>query len=162
MGKMWHQHVMRVHYKETDQMGVVHHGNYVSWFEIGRTEMMRDSGIAYRDMENLGLLLPVLDLDVKYHNPARYDDCVAVYTKLTHFTAVRMHFDYEVRRIDESICTSNPSTRGDHERSADELAGELLASGKTLHMWLNKKWKPARIDRVAPDVYELLHDIISE
>lgn len=154
MKKTWHEHVMRVHYKETDQMGVVHHANYVGWFEVGRTEMMRDAGIAYSHMEDLGLLLPVLELDVKYHKPARYDDCVSIYTKLTDYTAIRLQFDYEVRRVDEARCLSG---RASGDESTDEPAGELIASGHTLHMWLNDQWKPARLDKVAPDVYQLLH-----
>ena len=159
MGKTWHQHVMRVHYKETDQMGVVHHGNYVSWFEIGRTEMMRDAGIAYSDMEDLGLLLPVLDLEVKYHKPARYDDCVAIYTKLTDYTPVRLQFEYEVRRVHKDACLVNDPQNVNDENNK---TGDMIASGHTLHMWLNNEWKPARLDKVAPDVYKLLDDIANE
>lgn len=156
MNNKWHQHNIRVHYKETDQMGVVHHANYVSWFEIGRTEKMRDVGIAYSDMEDLGLLLPVLDMEVKYHKPARYDECVAIFTKLTHFTAVRMQFDYEVRLVTDEECTgkSDPNINVN-----SELKGDLLATGKTLHMWLNDKWRPARLDRIAPDVFKRLNEL---
>lgn len=134
--------MLRVHYQDTDQMGVVHHANYVSWFEIGRTEMMRDTGFAYSKIEELGLLLPVLDLNITYQKPAHYDDYLAIYTKVTTYSAVRLEFAYEVRRIkDEAV-----------ERSEEEL----LASGSTLHMWLNDQWKPARIDKIAPSVFELI------
>jgi len=152
MSGKWHQHVLRVHYKETDQMAVVHHANYVSWFEIGRTEMMRDLGIAYRDMEALGLLLPVLDIKIEYHAPARYDDCIAVYTKLTDYSAVRLQYHYDIRRINKT------STY----KYFKEPEGELLASGYTLHMWLNKQWRPARLDRLAPDIYESLEQMVSK
>lgn len=149
---MWHMHPLRVHYKETDQMGVVHHANYVSWFEIGRTEMMRHLGIAYRDMEDLGLLLPVLDVNVKYHQPARYDHCVLIYTSLAEFSRVRMKFKYEIRLAKDEYCmvqqVADPLVRG------NDRQGELLSSGHTLHMWLNSDWKPARLDQAAPDVYE--------
>lgn len=148
----WHRHHIRVHYKETDQMGVVHHSNYVSWFEIGRTEKMRDVGIAYSDMEDLGLLLPVLDVQVKYHKPARYDDCVAIYTRLANFTAIRMQFEYEVRLADHPSCD---------QKKQDNIqpTGELLASGKTLHMWVNSEWRPARLDRTAPEVFKHLNNL---
>lgn len=155
LGKLWHRHLLRVHYKATDQMGVVHHANYISWFEMGRTEMMRHLGIAYRDMEDLGLLLPVLDVKVKYHKPAHYDDCVAIYTRLTEFSPIRLTFNYEVRRVQEKDC--QPSER----EQLIKPEGELLTSGQTVHMWLNKQWKPARLNRVAPEVYDLLKEIVN-
>ena len=148
MTKLWHQHLLRVHYKATDQMGVVHHANYISWFEMGRTEMMRHLGIAYREMEDLGLLLPVLDVKVKYHKPAHYDDCVAVYTTLEEFSPIRLTFKYEVRRVSEADFKENES------QLMRERTGELLTSGQTVHMWLNKKWRPARLNKKAPEVYE--------
>lgn len=155
MQNNWHEYITRVHYKDTDQMRVAHHANYVSWFEVGRTEMMRDMGIAYSKMEDLGLLLPVLDMNVTYAKPARYDNCVGIYTKLTKSTAIRLEFEYEVRRMDEIACVT-------HAELDTTTTSELLASGKTVHMWLNKDWKPARIDKVAPDVFELLKDMKSK
>lgn len=148
LNNLWHQHLLRVHYKATDQMGVVHHANYISWFEMGRTEMMRHLGIAYREMEELGLLLPVLDVKVKYHKPAHYDDCVAVYTTLEEFSPIRLTFNYEVRRVSEADFKEKES------QLMRERAGELLTSGQTVHMWLNKKWRPARLNKTAPEVYE--------
>lgn len=154
MTKQWHKHLLRVHYQATDQMGVVHHANYISWFEMGRTEMMRHLGIAYRDMEALGLLLPVLDVQVKYHQPAHYDDCIAIYTRLAEFSPIRLTFDYEVHRVSEEECQS-----GNYEQLT-EPTGELLTSGQTVHMWLNKRWKPARLNKVAPDVYEQIKQYV--
>src|SRR5690625_7958920 len=126
MTKLWHQHLLRVHYKATDQMGVVHHANYISWFEMGRTEMMRHLGIAYREMEDLGLLLPVLDVKVKYHKPAHYDDCVAVYTTLEEFSPIRLTFKYEVRRVSEADFKENES------QLMRERTGELVTSRQTV------------------------------
>lgn len=157
MENMWHQHLLRVHYKATDQMGVVHHANYISWFEIGRTEMMRYLGIAYRKMEELGLLLPVLDVNVKYHKPAYYDDCVAIYTSLATFSPIRLTFNYEVRRLSDMECQEN---NVQHKLSSERM-GELLTSGQTVHMWLNQQWKPARLNKVAPDIYKQLNDLLN-
>lgn len=147
MENQWHQHMLRVHYQDTDQMGVVHHANYVGWFEIGRTEMMRNTGIAYSEMEKLGLLLPVVDIDIQYRRPARYDESITIFTNIVSFSAVRLEFEYEVRRIAEN---------------SDRSSGELLAKGKTRHMWIDHKWKPARIDKVAPDVFALLNEKFGE
>lgn len=145
----WHQHKLRVNYQDTDQMGVVHHANYVSWFEISRTEMMRDAGVTYRDMEELGLLLPVVDMKVKYFSPAHYDEELAIFTKVTKITPVRLAFDYEVRRMKQKQFSTQESPIITPE-------GTLLATASTSHMWINSKWKVTRLDRMAPDVYALL------
>lgn len=150
MTNTWDQQILRVHYKDTDQMGVAHHANYVSWFEVGRTEWMRNAGIAYSEMESLGLLLPVVDMTVQYRKPAQYDDIIAVFTKTTDVSAVRLRFNYEVRRMDDATPFTGTEEVTPH--------GELLTTGSTLHMWSNKAWKPARIDKVAPEVYALLQD----
>ncbi|WP_174614512.1 acyl-CoA thioesterase [Virgibacillus ihumii] len=158
MDETWHEHLLRVYYKDTDQMGVVHHGNYVNWFEMGRTEMMQEAGIAYSDIEDLGLLLPVLNLDINYHKSAAYNECVAVYTKIGHYTPIKLQFDYEVRKIDEERFLAQKVSG---EGAGKEKEGELLVSGSTLHMWLNKKWKPARIDKTAPDIFERIKREVS-
>lgn len=157
MTHVWHKHVIRVHYKETDQMGVVHHANYISWFEMGRTEWMRANGIAYSKMESLGLMLPVLDLVIKYRQPAYYDDCIAIYTKIASLSAARLEFGYEVRKIGNAQSTI--SVNGEESVIPE---GELLASGTTLHMWINQDWKPVRIDKAAPEVWTLLQSNFQE
>lgn len=153
MSKQWHQHNLRVHYKETDQMGVVHHANYVSWFEIGRTEYMREKGLNYRKIEELGLLLPVLDVNVRYQKPARYDDYVAIFTQLTDFSPVRLKFAYEVRRIDDTVA---------HNNYEERPYGELLSTGSTLHMWVNENWRPKRLDKAEPEIYQQLAALVQD
>lgn len=148
----WHQHMVRVHYQDTDQMGVAHHANYVSWFEISRTEMMRETGITYRDMENLGLLLPVVDMNVKYLKPAHYDEHLAIFTKVVKVSPVRLELDYEVRRIKDD------TTETKDEHGFVTPHGELLATGNTSHMWINTQWKVTRLDKAAPEVYQMLLD----
>lgn len=161
MKNRWHQEIMRVQYKDTDQMGIVHHGNYVNWFEVARTEWMRYAGIAYSKMESMGLLLPVLDVSIQYRKPAHFDERIAVYTKVANFSPIRLQFQYEARRVDDA---GKNSIGTELSRTSDKQAiaphGELIASGTTLHMWVNRKWKPARIDKLAPEVYALLqsHD----
>lgn len=142
MSNKWYKHKLRVHYQDTDQMGVVHHANYVGWLEIARTEMIRNAGISYNEVEELGLALPVLDINISYRQPAYYDDLLTIYTKITDYSPVRLEFAYEVRR-----------TNGELE---DEADGDLLATCSTLHMWLDKKWKRTRIDKSAPELFELI------
>ena len=148
----WHQENLRVQYKDTDQMGVVHHGNYIIWFEIGRTEWMRENGITYRELEEQGLFLPVLGVDLQYKASAYYDDCIAIFTKVATASPVRLEFHYEVRKIEEAAFQKQQS------QEVNEPSGELLTKGSSTHMWVNTDWKPAKINKIAPSVYSILQN----
>ena len=116
---------VRVRYAETDQMGVVYHSNYFIWFEIGRVELMRQLGFAYRDIEqNDGLFIAVADARCRYKAPALYDDEIIVRTHLKNVRESVVHFGYEVVR---------PSD------------GSLLAEGETTHIVTNQQLKTARL-----------------
>jgi acyl-CoA thioester hydrolase len=105
-----------VRYAETDMMGVVYHANYLPWFEIGRTGLLKEIGVAYRDLETAGYRLPVLELAARYLRPARYDDALEVITVLREKPLVRIRLEYEIRRGDE-----------------------LLATGSTVHAFVDKE-----------------------
>lgn len=92
----YHEIEFRIRYGETDQMGVVYHGNYAQYFETGRTEWLRSLGITYKEMENNGVMLPVISLEVTYKKPARYDDLVKVRTRLKAMPKATIEFDYEL------------------------------------------------------------------
>jgi acyl-CoA thioester hydrolase len=109
---------IRVRYAETDQMGVVYHSNYFIWFEVGRVELMRQLGISYREMEEDGCLIAVVDARCRYKSPARYDDELIVRTHLKNVRDTMVHFSYELLRV------------------ADET---LLAEGETTHIVINKQ-----------------------
>jgi acyl-CoA thioester hydrolase len=87
---------IRVRYGEVDRMGYLHHGNYPLYLEEGRTELMRQFGLSYREMEDRGVLLPVRDLSIKYLQPALYDDEVVVTTVLAKKPGVKISFDYTI------------------------------------------------------------------
>jgi len=119
---------VRVRYPETDQMGVVHHSHFLVWFEIGRTELMRDNGCAYADMEKEGVMMPVIEAVCRYLSPARYDEVLTVRTRVAEVTRVTARFEYEVTR------------------PAD---GRLLARGSTRHAATDARGVPCRLpDRV--------------
>jgi len=86
----------RIRYSETDQMGVVYHGNYLQFLEIGRVEWLRSLGISYKSMEENGIMLPVISLQINYRKSAVYDDLITVVTKLRKLPAVKIEFDYEI------------------------------------------------------------------
>jgi len=86
----------RVRYAETDQMGVVYHGNYAQYLEMGRVEWLRQFGISYKSMEENGTMLPVISLQINYRKPAIYDDLITVRTILKKRPAVKIEFDFEI------------------------------------------------------------------
>jgi acyl-CoA thioester hydrolase len=99
-----HRTTFSVRYNETDQMGVVHHSQYVNYFELGRTEMMRSHGMDYAEMERRGLLLAVVDVQLRYVRPARFGDELVIETRIAEVERVRVRFEYEVKRGDELLC----------------------------------------------------------
>lgn len=99
---------IRVRYGETDQMGVVHHGNYALYLEMGRTEWLRKKGISYRQMEEDGIMLPVISMSLKFKKSAFYDDVIKVKTTLKKLPSVKIEFDYEIyNESGEILITAN-------------------------------------------------------
>jgi len=98
---------IRVRYSETDQMGVVHHGAYLTYFEIGRTELIRQLGVTYRKMEEDGIMLPVISVYCKYFEPAKYDDELIIKTTLGKNPGIKIQFDYEIYHNKTKICEGN-------------------------------------------------------
>jgi len=115
---------LRVRYADTDRMGVVYYANYLVWFEVGRTEWLRETGWSYRDMEHNGISLPVIEAHCEYRQPARYDEEIEIRTRATLLTPVRIRFDYDV------------------VRASDET---ISASGHTVHAALDTSGKPCRL-----------------
>ncbi len=87
---------VRVRYKETDKMGVVHHSNYINYYEVARTEMMREAGISYRDMEERGVMLPVKEVHIDYIASAYYDELLTIRITLAERPGVKLTFDHEI------------------------------------------------------------------
>lgn len=98
----------RVRYAETDQMGVVYHGNYAQFFELGRTEWLRNLGVTYKDMEISGIMLPVISLTCNFIKSALYDDILTIETFLKKKPMVKIEFDYIItNQNNEVVCTGN-------------------------------------------------------
>ena len=96
----------RVRYSETDQMGVVYHGNYAQFFELGRTEWLRKLGVTYKNMEISGIMLPVISLSCNFIKSAKYDDILTIETFLKKKPMVKIEFEYKIiNQEDELICT---------------------------------------------------------
>ncbi len=113
----FHKFSFRVRYSETDQMGVVYHGNYAQYLELGRVEWLRSMGISYKDLEDDGIILPVIHLQIDYKKSALYDDLITVETFLKKVPLVKIEFDYKIYRE----------------------SGELLAEANTVLAFMDKR-----------------------
>ncbi|MDO6736960.1 thioesterase family protein [Wenyingzhuangia sp. 2_MG-2023] len=100
----------RVKYYETDQMQYVHHSNYAKHFETARIEWLRDSGISYKSMEDNGVMLPVVNLNINFKKPAKYDDVLTIKTALKQEPNVKIIFTYEVYNQENELLTTAEST----------------------------------------------------
>lgn len=122
-----------VKYYETDQMGVVHHSNYIRWFEEARVEFMRNAGISYKTMEDEGIQIPVVTVSCKYKSPAKFDDTVIVRVWIKKFNGIIVEISYEV---------------------ADKESGEVRVIGESSHCFVNDTtFKPINLKREREDIY---------
>ncbi|MCH5584351.1 acyl-CoA thioesterase [Shimazuella sp. AN120528] len=129
---------IRVRYQETDQMGVVYHANYLVWFEVGRTSLIRELGYSYTGLEAKGLLLPVVDVGAQFRRSAKYDDVVMVETSIKELGPSKIVFEYSIRRKSD---------------------GQLLATGHTKHLWVTKEMKRVRLPDYSPELYDQLEQL---
>lgn len=98
-----HEIPIRVRYAETDRMGLLHHANYFVYFEMGRTELLRQRGVSYRDIEDAGHLLVIVEIGCKFRRPARYDDLLTLRTTVQRVTHVKIVHHYTLMRDDELL-----------------------------------------------------------
>ena len=134
----WHETDIRVRYAETDQMGIVHHSNYLIWFEAGRSDLCRARGFSYKEMEEVdNALLVVAETYCRYKSPAYYEDIITVRVKLGEMRSRSLRFLYQV-----------------HRRSDDTI----IAEGETLHVVTDQNKRV----RVLPDVYKQMFLEIDE
>lgn len=101
---------VRVRYGETDQMGYCYYGNYAQFFEVGRVELMRSVGLSYKTMEEQGIMLPVLDYNVKYIKPAYYDDLLTITTAIDEVKGARIYFTYEIHNEEKELISKATTT----------------------------------------------------
>jgi acyl-CoA thioester hydrolase len=116
--------IVRVRYAETDRMGVAYYANYLVWFEVGRADLLRRLGWSYRELEESGVILPVIEAHCEYRQPSRYDDELEIRTSGRVLSPVRLRFDYEV------------------VRRADRV---VAAVGRTVHAALDASGRPCRL-----------------
>ena len=129
---------IRVQYYETDAMGIVHHSNYIRYFETARTEMMREYGYPYDVVEEAGVFMPTLSVSVEYKLPALYDEVISIFCRVEKMRGASIDLSYEVRGED----------------------GRLCATGKSSHGFTDKELRPLRMKREQPKMYEFFSGLV--
>lgn len=127
-------------YVETDQMGIIYHSNYFVYFDVGRTDLLRNCGMNYKDMEAMDIMLPVIEVNCKYKVSAKYDDSLIIQSIIEKLTPTRIKFNYKI------------------VREADEV---LLAEGFTEHAFVSKaSGKPMNLKKTHSEIFEKLKELI--
>lgn len=129
----------RVQYYETDQMGIVHHSNYIRWFEEARTFILEEMGFGYKKMEECGVLSPVLSVCAEYRTMTHYSDIVLIDVKVVSYNGIKLQLAYTV---------------------SDRETGEVRCTGETRHCFLNTDGKPLSLKRSFPEIHRLFEEMM--
>ncbi|HCP15524.1 MAG TPA: acyl-CoA thioesterase [Peptococcaceae bacterium] len=129
----------KTQYYETDQMGIIHHSNYIRWFEEARIDMLEQLELGYAEMEASGIMIPVLGVSCEYKKMTRFGETVEISAKLTSFTGLRLTIEYEV---------------------LEKQSGELRCVGETRHCFVYQEGKPLNLKKKFPNIYDLLLDAL--
>lgn len=136
-GQQVYEH--RVQYYETDQMGIVHHSNYIRWFEEARTELLRRAGIGYGKMESMGIISPVLEISAKYRTMTHFEDVVRIHVNIVKFNGILLVLSYQVE---------------------DKETGEVRCTGESRHCFLNQAGHPISLKKEHAEVYQLFVNLM--
>lgn len=125
-------------YYETDQMGIIHHSNYIRWMEDARVDFMNQCGLSYKAMEENGIVSPVISVSCKYKSMVHFDDTVEIKVKVSKYNGVRLDFEYEI---------------------TDSETGELRTTGESTHGFLDKEGHIISLKHEYPDIDKLFREM---
>ena len=131
----------KVQYYETDQMQIVHHSNYIRWFEEARMNFLEQAGFGYDRFEKEGIISPVLEVQAKYLTMTRFGENVNIQVKMVNFTGLKFSIEYVI---------------------SDSVTGEVRVTGRSGHCLLDRENKPIRLKKVNPELYELLDSLVEK
>ena len=131
----------KVQYYETDQMQIVHHSNYIRWFEEARSDFLEQAGFGYDRFEREGIISPVLEIHATYRSMTRFGEIVNIDVKMVNFTGIKFSIEYVI---------------------SDSVTGEVRVTGRSEHCLLDKENKPIRLKKVNPELYELLDSLVEK
>lgn len=132
---------IKVRYVETDQMGVVHHSNYYPWFEVGRTEFIKQSGMSYSEIEKQGVMIPLVESYCKYIEGAKYEDELIIQTWIQELKGIKAVFNYNVIR---------------------ERDGKILSKGSTTHAFVGENFKIINLQKKHPELWDRLNKLYND
>lgn len=124
----------KVQYYETDKMGVVHHSNYIRWFEEARVDFLDQVDMGYEKMEAEGVICPVISVECRYQGMTRFGEVVQIFPRIGKFNGIRLVVSYEVR---------------------DKESGELRCTGKSSHCYLDESGRPVSLKQACPEFYRI-------
>ncbi len=130
---------IQVRYSEVGRQGLAHHAHYLNWFDIGLEEIVRQCGLSYKEVEDLGYFLAPISDSCQYFHPAYYHDVLTVRVSVADLSAVKVKFSYEIIR---------------------EKDAKLVATGQTDHVFVDKNFKPYSLKRVVPRLYTMLEEMM--
>lgn len=133
-----YQHIAK--YYETDQMAIIHHSNYIRWFEEARIDYLKQIGLPYHILEEKGIISPVLEVNCQYHKMMRFEDTATIYVKFVKYNGIKFEIEYEIYNQDNKLCTT----------------------GHSKHCFLNKEGKPISLKRSYPEYHEILSSLLNE
>ena len=131
----------KVQYYETDMMGIVHHSNYIRWFEEARTDFLEQAGYSYKRFEDEGIISPVLEVHAKYRSMVRFGDIVNIEVHMRSFTGLKFSLEYII---------------------SDSITGEVRVTGTSEHGLIDKELRPVRLKKINPGLYNLLSSLVEE
>ena len=130
---------IRVRYSEVGRQGFAHHVNYFNWFDVALEELIRQCGMSYKDIEDLGYFLAPISDKCKYNHPADYNDELTIRLSVSDISSIKVRFSYEVFR---------------------EKDAKLIAVGQSDHVFVDRRFRPHSLQRVIPSLYKLLSEMI--
>ncbi len=130
----------RTNYYETDRMDIIHHSNYIRYFEEARIYWMEEIGLKFSEVEKRGILIPVMFVDCQYLVPVQFEDDIEIQVKLAYFDGIKMEFTYELYQ---------------------KKTGQLCTTGRSGHCFLNDKMKPVLVKKQFPDIYEKMQEALA-
>ncbi|WP_300081689.1 thioesterase family protein [uncultured Thomasclavelia sp.] len=133
-----YQHLAK--YYETDQMGIIHHSNYIRWFEEARIDYMDQIGLTYKKMEDEGIISPVLEVNCQYLNMMYFDDLATIKVSVTDYTGVRFAFKYEIYNQNNKLCTT----------------------GTSRHCFMTRDGRPVSLKRAKPEFDQLFKNVLKD
>ena len=133
-------YVHHAQYYETDQMGIIHHSNYIRWMEEARLDFMSQCGVPYKQLEEMGIIIPVLSVSCEYRSMVHFDDHVTISVKVVRYSSIKMNLEYTF---------------------TNSVTGQLTTTGTSSHCFLNRNYRPISLKKDFPDIDRRFREMLT-